>query len=91
MNSLFLKYRRIAELVYNDPKFKPRYKENFLSKADPWIIAAAKAWGDTVVTFEKMPEPNSTKVKIPDICKRIEVSCITLYEMMRTLKIVLRN
>lgn len=84
-------YRRIAELVYNDSKFKPRYKENFLSKADPWIIAAAKAWGDTVVTFEKMPEPNSTKVKIPDICKRIEVSCITLYEMMRTLKIVLRN
>lgn len=52
-------------------------------------MAAAKAWGDMVVTFEKMLEPNSTKVKIPDICKRMNVSRINLYEMMRKIGTVL--
>jgi len=84
-------YKQIAEMVYHEPKFKDRYKQVFLSKADPWIIAAAKAWGDTVVTFEKMPESNSTKVKIPDICKRMGVPCISLYEMMRKVGIVLNH
>lgn len=82
-------YKQIAERVYNDSKFKERHKQIFLSKADPWIIAAAKAWGDTVETFEKMPESNSTKVKIPDICKRMGVPCINLYEMMRKIGMVL--
>lgn len=84
-------YKQIAEMVYHEPKFKDRYKQVFLSKADPWIIVAAKAWGDTVVTFEKMPESNSTKVKIPDICKRMGVPCISLYEMMRKVGIVLNH
>lgn len=84
-------YKQIAEMVYHEPKFKDRYKQVFLSKVDPWIIAAAKAWGDTVVTFEKMPESNSTKVKIPDICKRMGVPCISLYEMMRKVGIVLNH
>ena len=75
--------------MYNNPNFKDRYKQVFLSKADPWIIAAAKAWGDTVETFEKMPGSNSTKVKIPDICKRMGVPCINLYEMMRKIGTVL--
>ncbi len=84
-------YRQIAELVYGDTQFKSENKETFLSGADPWIIAAAKAWGDTVVTFEKMPPSNTMKVKIPDICKRMGVPYIDLYEMIRKVGMVLKN
>lgn len=84
-------YRQIAELVYGDTQFKSENKEAFLSGADPWIIAAAKAWGDTVVTFEKMTPSNTMKVKIPDICKRMGVPYMDLYEMMRKVGMVLKN
>ena len=84
-------YQQVAEIVYGDKQFKPEEKEKFLSRADPWIIAAAKAWGDTVVTFEKMPGTGTTKVKIPDICKRMGVPYMDLYEMMRKVGMVLKN
>ena len=60
--------------------------------ADPWIIASAMANGYTVVTFEQSVG-NLThmgiigKVKIPDVAKYFGVECISLFEMMRKLRI----
>lgn len=52
------------------------------SSADPFVIAAAKAYGYTVVTEEK-PSGGPPKKKIPDVCKIEGVECITLLEMLR--------
>ena len=68
-------------------RFKENYKQSFLSGADPWLIATAKTNKHTVVTFEKMPPADTTKVKIPAICRQMEVAYEDLYEMMRTLNL----
>jgi len=54
--------------------------------ADPWIIATADARKYTVVTFE---QPNSSlgtslssKPKIPDICRELDVKYVSLYQFM---------
>ncbi len=39
----------------------------------------------TVVTFEKRVGPNSTKVKIPNICEQFNVDYCDLFHMMRQL------
>ncbi|MFQ5827189.1 MAG: DUF4411 family protein, partial [Dehalococcoidia bacterium] len=56
----------------------------FLSGADPWVIAHAKALGGRVVTFEK-PEPISTKPKLPDVAGEFGVKCISLWDMLTEL------
>ena len=43
---------------------------DFLSKADPWVIAQPIAHGCQVVTHEVRPGDGSRKVKIPSVCDR---------------------
>lgn len=66
---------------------------NFLSKADPWIIAKASTTGATIVTHEALVPSNSKKVKIPNICKQFGVSYINTFELLRKLnaKFVMAN
>ncbi|MDP5030215.1 DUF4411 family protein [Paraglaciecola sp.] len=59
---------------------------NFLSKADPWIIAKAAAIGATVVTHEALVPDNSQKVKIPNICEQFGVEYINTYQLLFKLK-----
>jgi hypothetical protein len=62
----------------------------FLSKADPWVISHALVGNGIVVTQEAPVGPDSTKVKIPNVCKQFKVKCINTYDLLRTLKIVLQ-
>lgn len=62
-----------------------RAKE-FLSVADPWLIACAKADGGIVVTFEALVPASSTRVKIPNVCARFGVEWIDLFTMLRSLR-----
>ena len=60
------------------------------SIADPWLIAAAKAKGFTIITFEKpnkgLNSRNPSKIaKIPDIASTFDVKTENLYYMMRVL------
>lgn len=60
--------------------------------ADPWIIAAAKAYDYTIVTFEVPASglgenQKIGKVKIPDVAKYFKIEVINLYEMMRRLEL----
>ena len=59
--------------------YSPAHCRNFLSGADPWLIAAAMARGGSVVTNERsnanrLPNPNratgliDSAIKIPNIC-----------------------
>jgi hypothetical protein len=60
--------------------------DNFLSKADPWIIAKASTMSATVVTHEALVPDNSKKVKIPNICKQFNVEYINTYQLLLKLE-----
>lgn len=60
--------------------------------ADPWIIAAAKVHGCTVVSLEERnrhlnPGSPTSKVKIPDICDDFNVPYLNLQDMLRELNV----
>lgn len=57
--------------------------------ADPWLIAIGMVTGATVVSMEDMVGPDSKKVKIPNICKAMNVNCIKVYDFLRQENIVL--
>ncbi|CAN8140837.1 conserved hypothetical protein [uncultured Thiomicrorhabdus sp.] len=61
-------------------------RDNFLAKADPWIIAKAKSIGATVVSHEALLTPGTKKVKIPNICQEFEVRCISTFQLLRELR-----
>jgi hypothetical protein len=60
-------------------------RDNFLAKADPWIIAKAKSIGAAVVTHESFVAPNTKKVKVPNICQQFGVPCINTFQFLREL------
>ena len=78
-------FAEIADYVSN--KYPPHKASMFLSGADPWIIAHAKTENSIVVTHEVIVTSSSTKVKIPNICDVFNVSYVSLFQMMKDLKI----
>ena len=63
--------------------FREDAKRIFLAGADPWLIAHASAHGNTVVTHEVHRDGQKNKVKIPTVCKALNVPCIRTFEMLR--------
>ena len=77
-------YAEIANYVvqnYEEKHFAP-----FLSVADPWLIAKAKATNAILVTHEKLVPADSKKVKIPNICNEFGVQYINTFTLLRTLE-----
>ncbi|GAB2786849.1 DUF4411 family protein [Halomonas shantousis] len=66
--------------------YNPGNRDNFLAKADPWIIAKAKAIGASVVTHETTAAVNTRKVKVPNICQQFEVPCLNTFRFLRELE-----
>ena len=63
------------------------YKSGGQLSADPVLIAYAKTHGLVVVTNEKS-EPEAKKtIKIPDVCKAIQLKYIDLFALLRKEKI----
>lgn len=52
------------------------------STADPWVIALAQVEGCTVVTGES-PSGSPSRPKIPDVCRALDIRCISLLQMIR--------
>lgn len=75
--------REIADYVKS--RYPRHEADAFLKGADPWIIAHAKAYGGTVVTFESRA-PNSKRAKIPDVADYFNVASIDLWDMLRQLR-----
>ena len=75
---------RIGDFVYSNSRYSARYRAEFSKGADAWLIAQAAVDHGTVVTRE-VPEPQSQKPKIPDVCKQFDVPWISLTNLMRTL------
>lgn len=76
-------FRQIADYV--NANFPQPQAEAFLDGADPWVIAEAKVGSAIVVTHEVLVPPNSSKVKIPNICQQFQVDCRNVYQMLREL------
>ncbi|HFD6683184.1 DUF4411 family protein [Providencia sp. PROV036] len=78
---------------YVQQEYSPRHARShvhihkFLSVADPWIIAKAKATNSIVVTHETRDANNSCKPKIPDICDYFNVKTIRTNEMLRDFQV----
>ena len=56
------------------------------SIADPWLIAAAKAYDYTIITLEASAGPittSSSKPKIPTVGAALGVRCENLFYFMR--------
>ncbi len=78
-------FTEIAQFVASGD-YDPANMDTFLAKADPWIIAKAKATEAIVVTHESLAGPGSKKVKVPNICKHFEVGCINTFQLLRELE-----
>lgn len=69
--------------IYAVQHFQQNIEQQKLLKggrnADPFVVAKAMTDGNTVVTMELL-KPNAAK--IPNICDRFDVSCMTLEEFM---------
>jgi hypothetical protein len=75
---------------YVNGNYPNHHATDFLSKADPWIIAQARVHGGKVVTFETPVPPNSTKPKIPNVATVFGVETINIYAVVRQLGLSLR-
>jgi len=62
----------------------------FLAGADPWIIAHARTYGGSVVTFETR-NANRRKVKIPNVCDAFNVEVEDLFVVLKALGLTLNG
>ena len=63
--------------------FREDAKRDFLSKADPLLIAYALAHGSTLVSHEVHVEGERRKVKIPTVCRAVGVPCVRTFQMLK--------
>ena len=77
-------YKKIVDHVARGD-YKPEVIAEFLTGADPWIIAACKAHDMVLVTKETY-STSKKKVKIPNICREFDVEYINDFEMIRRLE-----
>ena len=77
-------FRCMTEVAdYVNANYEPHWAQAFLAKADPWLIAHAKAEGGIVVTFEKLVGPGGKRPKIPNVCRALGISDpIDTWEML---------
>lgn len=81
------KFGEVAQHVAELDGKKQEYTAQFLSKADPWLVAAAATTGATIVTHEIRVPDNSSKVKIPNICEAFEVPYISTFQLLSNLQV----
>lgn len=79
-----LDFSEIVNWVSQQSLFKETAKKEFLSVADPWLIALGRS-GYTVVTQEKSDPKSKKKIFIPDVCREFGVPCINTIELIRKL------
>jgi hypothetical protein len=77
--------------------YEPHQVQNFLSGADPWVIAYAKVHQLAVVTMESARDEIqnadgkiSGRIKIANICHRFDIPYKDTFALLREQKIVLR-
>lgn len=59
--------------------------QNNRNDADPFVVATALFLKATVITEENevIIQPNTRKIKIPNVCKEYQINCCNFLELMR--------
>lgn len=93
--SIITKYGEILRFLQGSPIYSEKALRNWsgANVADPWLIAAASAFGYTLITFETSAgvisvNSPSGKPKIPDIAREFHVKCENLFYFMKKVNIV---
>jgi hypothetical protein len=65
--------------------FTQRAKDDFYSSdiADAWLIAHALQNGQGIVTYETSDPNQKSRVKIPDVCNYLNLTCINTITLLR--------
>lgn len=80
-------YAQIAAHISEQaPNMKTGALEEFLSGADPWLIAKAISTGATVVTHEVLNLEVKRKFIIPNICRKFNVPYMNTFELLHRLE-----
>lgn len=79
-------FTEIVQSVMANTVYKESEKIKFLGVADPLLIAKAKTLGATIITHEVLAPENSTKVKIPNICRAFDVEYLNTFELLESLE-----
>jgi len=93
---IMLVYQEVLEHVRTNRCYKEAALKEWSNYniADPWLIASAKVFGLTIVTFESNNtslniENPSRRAQIPDVAKFFNVNVCNLFKMMDDLKFIL--
>jgi hypothetical protein len=84
-------YANVLQYIQYNPCYKPAALTEWSKSniADPWLIATAKVFGYTIITFEEgkkiNPSSPSKNAKIPDVADHFGVKTEKLYYLMREL------
>ena len=83
-------YIRVLKFIQDSPFYNDKALRVWsdASVADPWLIAAASAYGYVIVTIESgagkiNPKTPSGRPKIPDIARIMGVRCENLFYFIR--------
>ena len=80
-------FAKIADYVAGkSDAMKVGASEEFLSGADPWLIAKAMVSGATVVTHEVLNRDVRKKFLIPNICEEFGVGWMNTFDMLYKLE-----
>ena len=76
---------RIVRSAIQQMDCTPESRETFLAGADFQLVSYAVAGNHRVVTREVPEDPGkrNKRLKIPDLCDRLSVSCIGPFQMLR--------
>ncbi len=69
-----------------DGNFTDAAKRTFFSSADQYLVAYAKAHGHRVVSHEKYNPDQRNNVKIPVVCRAMDVDCMQTWDWIRALR-----
>jgi Domain of unknown function (DUF4411) len=78
-------YGEIADFTVEKYSQRRAKAAEFLSGGDGWLIAHARRDGGTVVSHESRVDRSSMTPKIPNVCTKFGVPCISLAEMLTKL------
>lgn len=78
-------FARIATGVQAGP-YTTAAKNEFLSGADPWLVAKAKVIGAAVVTLEVAEPASKKRVPLPNICADENVGFVSTFDLLEKLE-----
>jgi len=73
--------KHVRDILAEYPNLVDARKDR--SMADPWVVAHALAASATLVTKEVAAPVGSQRIKIPDVCTKFSVRCISDFDFIR--------